>query len=144
MVIGATAYLMATGVRQTAAYYLSVQEAVARSQTSQGPISVRVRGQVEPGTLQVDPVGMTVTFRLGPDDDQAGGGSGVQASVAPGSPRPWLPVTYHGARPDNLQEGKQVIVEGALAPGGNLSARELMVTCPSRYEAEGGQGSEGR
>ncbi|MBE3599203.1 MAG: cytochrome c maturation protein CcmE [Limnochordaceae bacterium] len=138
VMLAATLYLMVTGFRQTATYYLSVGEAIASVQSSGEPIPVRIRGQVREGTLQVDPVGLVVRFQL--EQAPGDGGPAVQAAAAASQA---LHVTYRGARPDNLGEGQQVIVEGRLSPGGELSATQLLVTCPSRYEAAP-DGQEGR
>jgi cytochrome c-type biogenesis protein CcmE len=44
-----------------------------------------------------------------------------------------VPVAYHGILPDMFAEGREVVVEGRYADGG-LAARQIMTSCPSKYE----------
>jgi cytochrome c-type biogenesis protein CcmE len=45
-----------------------------------------------------------------------------------------VPVAYRGILPDMFAEGREVVVEGRYQDGG-LSARQIMTSCPSKYEA---------
>ena len=38
-----------------------------------------------------------------------------------------------GIRPDMFSEGREVVVEGRYQQGG-LAARQIMTSCPSKYE----------
>lgn len=44
-----------------------------------------------------------------------------------------IPVIYHGAMPDTLQVGRDVILEGNYRIG-RFEATSLMTQCPSKYE----------
>ena len=120
---------MATAFRGAATYYLSADEALARAAARQAPLAVRVRGSVQPGSLRVDAATATVRFVLGPEAAEGDGRPHPQAA-------PRIQVVYRGAPPDSLGEGTPVIVEGSLSPDGQLTATQLLVTCPSRYEPE--------
>ncbi|MEW6046078.1 MAG: cytochrome c maturation protein CcmE [Bacillota bacterium] len=140
VLVGATAYLMATGFRGATTYYLLPEEALNRAAQTGRSLPVRIRGRVEPGTLGFDPAAMAVRFRLGPDlagqDGGAAGDPSTASAAARTAPGNLIDVAYRGAPPDNLAEGKQVIVEGRLGPDGRLTASQLLVTCPSRYESD--------
>ncbi|NLG69233.1 MAG: cytochrome c maturation protein CcmE [Firmicutes bacterium] len=138
LVVGATAYLMGTAFHGATTYYLSADEALARAAGQRESLAVRVRGRVTPGTLQFDAVQSTLRFVLGPDETGAPEAS-ARAAVAPGpsgAPARGIDVVYRGAPPDNLQEGSPVIVEGRLRAEGRLEATQVLVQCPSRYEAD--------
>jgi len=137
-VVGATAYLMGTAFQGATTYYLSADEALARAADRREPLSVRVHGSVTPGTLRFDASETTLRFVLGPGETGASEAS-ARAAVATGpsgSRARAIDVVYRGAPPDNLQEGSPVIVEGRLWADGRLEATQILVQCPSRYEAE--------
>lgn len=138
LVVGATVYLMATAFRGATTYYLSAEEALAKAARSPEPLSVRVRGTVWPGTLHFNPVAMELRFGLGPEmaGSEVSAADAGEALAATGAHPAHLQVIYRGAPPDNLSEGKPVIVEGRLFGDGRLTASQVLVTCPSRYEPE--------
>jgi cytochrome c-type biogenesis protein CcmE len=45
-----------------------------------------------------------------------------------------IEVTYNGNLPSGFNEGQQVVVIGNLVSPYNLSASEMLVKCPSKYE----------
>jgi len=47
-----------------------------------------------------------------------------------------LAVTYRGILPETMLPGREIVVEGALKPGGNeFAATEILTKCPSKYES---------
>jgi len=48
-------------------------------------------------------------------------------------------VIYHGVKPSNFEHAKEVVARGRYS-GGAFEADELLVKCPSKYEAEGVEG----
>ena len=46
-----------------------------------------------------------------------------------------MPVAYDGILPDMFAEGREVVVEGRFQEDG-LAARQIMTSCPSKYEPE--------
>ena len=48
--------------------------------------------------------------------------------------------TYTGILPDMFAEGREVVVEGRYESPG-LKAKQIMTSCPSKYEAEREQGA---
>ncbi len=47
-----------------------------------------------------------------------------------------ITVTYEGSPPQNFKEGQQVVVIGEIVSRNHLSASEMLVKCPSKYEGE--------
>lgn len=52
-----------------------------------------------------------------------------------------LPVVYHGVKPANFEQATSVVAIGTYA-GGRFEADQLLVKCPSKYQAEGAAGAE--
>lgn len=47
-----------------------------------------------------------------------------------------ITVAYEGSPPQNFKEGQQVVVIGEIVSRNRLSASEMLVKCPSKYEGE--------
>jgi cytochrome c-type biogenesis protein CcmE len=111
IVVVAAAYLALSTARGSA-YYLTVDEL-----EKQGPSArtVRVAGVIKPESIAWDARGLNLSF----DITDSGG---------------VLNVTYHGARPDMLRDGAEVVVEGKYVASGKFEARQLLLKCPSKYE----------
>src|SRR6266849_10080537 len=63
LIIGAIGYLIVTAVRDTAEYYLTVNEVKSRQAELSGQM-LRVAGRVVPGTIQWDPSSLTLKFAI--------------------------------------------------------------------------------
>ena len=85
---------------------------------------LRVKGWVKQGTMQWD----AATNRLAFDLSRKDGSEPV-------------PVAYTGILPDMFAEGREVVVEGRYESPG-LKAKQIMTSCPSKYEAEREQGAK--
>lgn len=117
---GAVAYLVAAASTAWSAYYLTIPEAQARAGSLNGR-PVRVQGVVDGSSVRWDMGKLELAFAI----------------RDPSDPARTLDVRYRGVRPDGLDGGRTVIVEGVLTPDGRgMEARTVMVQCPSRYEAE--------
>jgi len=51
-------------------------------------------------------------------------------------------VKYSGIKPGNYEEAQEVIAIGYYNSEGFIDAKRIMVKCPSKYQAEGGEGFE--
>ena len=128
VLVAAVAYLMYTGVRQTAVYYLTIDEFLTKKEALANE-GVRIAGRVTLGsvTKKMTPTGEELNFRLGEFKPGAsdGGGDGT------------VPVHFIGITPDmfKAEGGSDVIVEGKYR-NGTLYAQNLLTSCPSKYEAE--------
>src|SRR5215831_14986463 len=101
LVIGAVAYLIYTGIRETSNYYLTIEEFLPQKEAFANE-GVRLAGRVQAGSIHWDPKDLQLSFVLGPFKDHAGT---VTQTVG-------VPVRYQGILPDMFAEGRDVIVEG--------------------------------
>jgi cytochrome c-type biogenesis protein CcmE len=122
VIAAAVSYLVYAGIRTTSTYYFEMDEFAARRASHDGE-DLRVKGWVRAGTMHWDPTTNRLGFELARQD-------GSEA----------VPVSYTGILPDMFAEGREVVVEGRYGQG-TLAARQIMTSCPSKYEpqkAEGG------
>src|SRR5919198_1656281 len=119
LVVGAVAYLMYTGIRETSTYYLTIEEFLLKREALANE-GVRVAGRVQAGSVYWEPKELRLRFVLGPFKEGE-----VDHTVG-------VPVHYQGVLPDMFAEGRDVIVEGRYDAGGALAAKTLMTSCPSK------------
>jgi cytochrome c-type biogenesis protein CcmE len=110
-------YLVWAGIRTTSMYYFDMDEFLAR-QTAHVGEDLRVKGWVRAGSMDWDARTNALRFDLARQD-----GTGP------------VPVAYDGILPDMFAEGREVVVEGRYQHG-TLRARQIMTSCPSKYEPE--------
>jgi cytochrome c-type biogenesis protein CcmE len=111
----AVSYLVFAGIRTTSMYYFELDEFLARRDAHVGE-PLRVKGWVRAGSVRWDPATTQLAFDLARQDGSAPVG-----------------VSYRGILPDMFSEGREVVVEGRYE-GGALAARQIMTSCPSKYE----------
>jgi cytochrome c-type biogenesis protein CcmE len=121
VIAAAVSYLVYAGIRSTSTYYFEMDEFVARKAAHDGE-DLRVKGWVRSGSMKWDPQTNQLAFDLALQD-------GSQP----------VPVAYRGILPDMFSEGREVVVEGRYGQGA-LAARQIMTSCPSKYEPEKGGG----
>ena len=91
-------------------YYITVDQYVARSANT----TLRVGGQIVPGTIRWDNATRTMHFQLAGDTAK-------------------VDVVYRGAVPDSFRDGLTAILEGARGADGSFTANTLMIKCPHQY-----------
>lgn len=94
-------------------YYLQVDEFVSQVDDFHGK-RLRISGRVAAGSLRISTEHREASFVL-------------EGSVHK------LPVCYVGSIPDNLAEGRDVVVEGSLAGDGPFRCDTLITRCASKY-----------
>ena len=115
-IVVCAAYLVTTSMQTSAVYYLTVSELHERAPSVQSQ-SVRVAGNVAPGSVEKIDGGLAIRFIV-----QDHGGS--------------FPVYYSGAPvPDIFGEDVEVVVEGKLQSDGTFLAHTLLAKCASKFEA---------
>ena len=129
LIAAAVSYLVYAGIRTTSQYYFEIDEFLARREAHVGQ-DLKVKGWVRQGSMRWDPATNQLAFELAHKDD-----------TAP------VPVSYKGILPDMFAEGREVVVDGRYQDGA-LHARQIMTSCPSKYEpamagAEGGSPPSG-
>jgi cytochrome c-type biogenesis protein CcmE len=80
---------------------------------------VRIKGKIQPGTVQASADKMDLQFAI--EDGKES-----------------VKVHYRGAVPDAFQEGLEAVVDGRMGSQGVFECKELVVKCPSKYEAKPG------
>ncbi len=118
VIVGAVAYLILSGVKQTGLHYMTVTElATAKEAPADG--GFRLDGKVAVGSVVYDQRAPRLLFKM-TDGKQAIG------------------VQYDGLMPDAFADGREVVVEGTFRHSDRtLIASKLVTKCPSKYEAEG-------
>jgi cytochrome c-type biogenesis protein CcmE len=125
----AIGYLIVTAIRNTAEYYLTVDEVGAR-RPELGGQALRIAGRVKPGSISWDPQSLTLAFAIMAIPDPDAGGVQPAAAVTPLS----FHVVCRGQpKPDMFAEGRDVIVEGQLGAGDEIVASQVLTSCPSKY-----------
>jgi cytochrome c-type biogenesis protein CcmE len=121
LIAAAVSYLVWAGIRTTSMYYFEMDEFLVQREAHAGE-SLRVKGWVRQGTVRWEPSTNELGFELGRRDGAA----------------PGIPVAYRGILPDMFADGREVVVEGRYQDGA-LSARQIMTSCPSKYERAPGE-----
>ncbi|MFP4599187.1 MAG: cytochrome c maturation protein CcmE [Persicimonas sp.] len=116
-------YVVTDGL-EAETYFYTVDEAAAQGEDLVGQ-TVRLKGQVEPGTIEGNDGELGRTFNLREKGK----------SIA---------VTYNRALPDTFEEDVEVVAQGTVDDSYTLVADEVMVKCPSRYEGEHPSPMEGQ
>jgi len=133
LAVAAIAYLIVTAVRNTAEFYLTVNEVSARQAELSGQM-LRVAGRVQDGTISWDPATLTLKFAMTQPPD---GQPSITAVSAPARLSPAFNVVSRGQpKPDMFAPGRDVIVEGELGAHNTIVARQVLTSCPSKYSAK--------
>ena len=122
LIAAAVSYLVYAGIKTTSMYYFEIDEFLAR-RTAHAGEDLRVKGWVRSGSVQWDPATSSLAFELARKDGSEP-----------------VPVAYKGILPDMFSEGREVVVEGRYETSG-LRAKQIMTSCPSKYEPETGAGA---
>ncbi len=117
VIAAAVSYLVYAGIRSTSTYYFEMDEFLARRASHDGE-DLRVKGWVRAGTMRWDPRTNELAFELARQDGSEP-----------------VPVAYKGILPDMFSEGREVVVEGRYGLG-TLAAKQIMTSCPSKYEPQ--------
>ena len=117
LVLGTSCYLAATSIKDTATFYLTPTELAAKVQGDSRFVDrgVKVGARVVIGTIERDPSGRSLTFKMT---------DGAHTYA----------VNYKGIAPDTFTDGVDVVVEGKLGSDGTFHATTLLAKCASRYE----------
>jgi len=107
-------WLIWSNIGSSSTPYLTVRELTAEGASNR---LVRGAGFVVDGSIDWDPQAMVLRFEI---TDESG----------------TLPVLYRGPRPDLLEDGAQVVVEGKYTGEGVFEATAVLLKCPSKYIEE--------
>jgi cytochrome c-type biogenesis protein CcmE len=151
VIVLAVATLIYSAVRETSAYFITVDE-YAKTADAHAGKQLRLAGRVSDGTVKWDPKTLDLEFLIRPIPPKAaaehavadGGEAGAVKTTAAAADAAvvTLPVRYNGILPDMFAADRDVIVEGKVE-NGVFHARTLLTTCPSKYESDQYKGSDG-
>ena len=139
LIVAAVVVLIVTATRNTARYFLSIEELQAMGDEALGR-DVTISGVVLGDTIVVDPSGSRVTFVIvhvpaDPQEVERAGGQAVVLEAAVTDPQAArLEIVYEDVQPDLLQHKAQPIIRGRLGEDGRFRADEVLLKCPSRYD----------
>jgi cytochrome c-type biogenesis protein CcmE len=140
LIVAAVVYLIVSSTGSTARYFLTVEELGAMGSDA-GDRRVTISGAVLGDTISYDPSQPAVTFTIVqvPGDprevERAGGLAAVLQDAVTDPDAPRLEVVYEDVKPDLLQHESQAIIRGQLQQDGRFHADEVLLKCPTRYEA---------
>lgn len=116
VVAASLGFLIYTGTKGTAVYYVTIPELLA-SEAHAREEGIRVNGRVLPGSIERKEDKLHLRFIMrDPKTEQR------------------LTVEYEGIVPDTFVDDSEVVVEGRLLENGVFKATLLLAKCPSKYE----------
>lgn len=115
LLLVAIIYLLYLSFGNAVSYYVTVSEFYNR-ETELRDINVRVAGKILEGPIYWDAKELELRFTI------TEGGKN-------------MPVIYHGAQPSGFKAGSSILVEGKYDTDDVFRASQLILKCPSKYEA---------
>ncbi|MEJ6949493.1 cytochrome c maturation protein CcmE [Natronospora cellulosivora (SeqCode)] len=110
-------YLIITGLNSFSRYFLTVEELFYRGEAIYNQ-EIQLSGHIVGDSITWDSQKIKLKFEL---QEEKGENK--------------IPVVYQGIKPNNFQDGQVAIVKGKFINGEYIDAHELLMQCPSRYEA---------
>ncbi|MEC1742798.1 cytochrome c maturation protein CcmE [Schinkia azotoformans] len=104
------------GMSQASTFYLTVDEYFEQKDDLNGK-PFKLSGKIVGSSVQYDQQNLELRF-------EAKGESGKTVQIS-----------YKGVQPDNFIDDWEVIIEGMENEEGVIEASELLIKCPSKYEA---------
>ena len=141
VILAALLYLLISSTLTQSQYFLTVEELLNQKESFIGK-NVRMSGVVLGETIAYNPQDLQLRFSVAhiPGDHklitELGGMAFVLNQAANDPTLPRVEIVYEGARPDLLKHEAQAIMTGALGEDGLFHASELLLKCPSKYEAQ--------
>ncbi len=140
LIVVAVVYLIVSSTGSTAQYFLTIEEVRALGEEATTR-RITVSGAVLGDSIEYDSTQLRLAFTIAqvpgdPGEVEAAGGLARVLHEAVNDPTaPRLRVIYEGVKPEALAHERQAIVRGRLTEAGDFFADELLLKCPSRYEA---------
>jgi cytochrome c-type biogenesis protein CcmE len=142
VIVAGIIYLIVSSLNASAQYFLTVDEVAAQIQTGdlEGR-NLRVSGAVLGDSIKydIDTLELSFTIVHVPADNQLvadeGGLARALHNAVMDTSRTRLDIVHTGPIPDLLQNESQAILTGRLLPSGVFEADEILLKCPTKYEA---------
>ncbi len=132
LMVAAVGYLIFTAVRNTAEYYLTVNEVDSRKAELSGQM-LRVAGRVAAGSISWDSSTLTLAFAMTQPPADPNQPEVKQVATTDAAPVAFRVIARGQPKPDMFAPGRDVIVEGRLGPNDTIEARQVLTSCPSKY-----------
>lgn len=116
IIMAAIVFLSWNAFQSTAVYYLTPTELLDQQASMYGE-ELRLAGTIDKRSAEWNPETVTLKF-----------------DVIEG--RHTVPVVYNGPKPDTFDLAEAVTIEGLYREDGVFEARNLLLQCPSKYEAK--------
>jgi cytochrome c-type biogenesis protein CcmE len=113
IILAALSYLIYTGMREAAVYFVTPSELKAQEKPSKDKF-LRMGGMVVQGSLQKDLTNLTYRFQITDGKET-------------------IPVYFRGVPPDLFSEGKGAVVEGRFGADGVFQATIIMAKHSEEY-----------
>jgi len=113
VILAALSYLIYTGMREAAVYFVTPSELKAQEKPSKDRF-LRMGGMVVQGSLQKDLTNLTYRFQITDGKET-------------------IPVYFRGVPPDLFSEGKGAVVEGRFGADGVFQATIIMAKHSEEY-----------
>lgn len=119
IIVAAIAFMTFRSFQANATYYVTSDEMVQKVQAGQitPGKTVRLAGNIDKSSVQWDASKLDLRFNASNKDVN-------------------VPVRFTGPLPDSFHMADSVVVEGTYNADGSVTANNLFVQCPSKYEAE--------
>jgi cytochrome c-type biogenesis protein CcmE len=140
LIVAAIIYLIVSSTQANAQYFVTVNELRAKGTQAVGQ-ELRISGAVIGSTISYDPKTLTLKFTIAnvpgtqKEVDAQGGLAKVLHDAVSDPLRSHLDVVYNGAKPDLLKDEAQAILTGKIGAEGIFYASELLLKCPTKYQA---------
>jgi len=140
LIASAIIYLIISATRSNIQYYLTIEELLANP-AAYVDRDVRISGVVIGESIEYDSDALQLRFTVAnvPADpakiEEQGGMAAILQQAVDDPQVPRLAVVYNGVRPDLMQNEAHAVMSGRLNADGTFSANELLLKCPSKYEA---------
>lgn len=116
VVLSVLGTLILIGMNNATAFYMTVDEMVGK-QNDDINKPAKVSGKIVGESVKWDADSLLLSFELE-------GENGLR-----------VPFQYKGVKPDTMNDGWEAIADGQLQSDGTFAVSELLVKCPSKYEA---------
>ncbi len=117
VIVGAIGLLITSGLKNNTGSYLTIEEALAVQNTSDGKF-IQMEGTLVEGSDTWDADNVMLKFTLTDEKNNK------------------INISHNGVKPDNFNSGYPIIVEGRFNNNTEFVAESIKVKCPSKYEAE--------
>jgi len=141
-IAGAVIYLLVSSTLGSMQYFITIDELLQNPASYQNK-TVRVSGAVIGDSVIVNTDTSTVEFtaaNISSDHEAIAESGGMAAALFEAVNNPdtrRIKIVYHGVKPDLLKDQTQAILTGKLDAKNVFQADEILLKCPTKYEAAG-------